>query len=59
MVKYLPFNAASAVVERANLAGASAPAALPADQATLVTIGWLVGALLLVAGATERAEIGS
>ena len=59
VVKYLPFNAASAVVERANLAGASAPAALPADQATLVTIGWLVGALLLVAGATERAEIGS
>ncbi|MGZ6313931.1 MAG: hypothetical protein ACXWO7_10775, partial [Candidatus Limnocylindrales bacterium] len=59
VVKYLPFNAASAVVARANLAGARAPAALPPDQATLVTGAWLVGALLLVAGATERAEIGS
>ncbi|HEY7942589.1 MAG TPA: hypothetical protein VID25_11630 [Candidatus Limnocylindrales bacterium] len=59
VVKYLPFNAASAVVARANLAGAGAPAALPPDQATLVTIAWLLGALLLVAGATERAEIGS
>ncbi len=59
VVKFLPFNAASAVVARANLAGAGAPAALPPDQATLVTIAWLVAALLLVAGATERAEIGS
>ncbi len=59
VVKFLPFNAASAVVARANLAGAAAPAALTPDQATLVTIAWLVAALLLVAGATERAEIGS
>lgn len=59
VVKYLPFNAASAVVERANLAAGAAPAALPPDQATVVTIIWLAAAALLVAGATERAEIGS
>jgi len=59
VVKYLPFNAASAVVERANLAAGGSPAALPPDQATLVTAIWLVAALALVAGATERAEIGS
>jgi ABC-2 type transport system permease protein len=58
VVKFLPFNAASAVVARANLAAAG-PAALPPDQATLVTIAWLVAAMLLVAGATERAAIGS
>ncbi|MFI5261159.1 MAG: hypothetical protein ACHQZR_01235 [Candidatus Limnocylindrales bacterium] len=58
VVKFLPFNAASAVVTRANLSGVS-PDALPTDQATVVTVFWFVAALLLVAAATERAEIGS
>ena len=59
VVQYLPFNAASGVLPRANLAGAGAPAVLPPDQATVVTALWLVAAVLLVAVATERAENGS
>ena len=60
VVKYLPFNAASAVV------AAGQPGRRPVrrrpcrpTRPTLVTILWLVGAMLLVAVATERAEIGS
>lgn len=58
VVKFLPFNAASGVLARANL-GTGAPAVLPPDQATVVTALWLIGAVLLVALATERAEIAS
>ncbi|MGZ6378609.1 MAG: hypothetical protein ACXWO2_08675 [Candidatus Limnocylindrales bacterium] len=56
LIKYFPFNAAAAVVTRPSIEGVSV-AVLPPNEALLVTAIWLVGAVLLVVGATERAEI--
>lgn len=56
VIKYFPFNAASAVVPRASIQGVST-ATLPPNEALVVTVLWLLGALALVIVATERAEI--
>jgi len=63
IVKYLPFNAASAVVERSGQGGgfgggggAGLPRLEPETALIVVTV-WLVGALLVSALFTERAEI--
>ena len=59
IVKYLPFNAANAVIQRASTGGGGGIAhPLPPDQAVIVVILWLVGALVVAALFTERAEIG-
>jgi ABC-type transport system involved in multi-copper enzyme maturation permease subunit len=59
IVKYLPFHAASAVVSTsaATTEGAAAVARLDPNTALLVVIAWLVGALVVMALYTERAEI--
>jgi ABC-2 type transport system permease protein len=61
VVKYLPFNAASAVVGTTGGGGfggggASLPRLEP-DVAMLIVVAWLVGALVVTALFTERAEI--
>jgi len=59
IVKYLPFNAANAVIARTSTGGGGGIAhPLPPDQAVVVVILWLVGALVVAALFTERAEIG-
>ena len=62
IVKYMPFNAASAVVA-ASTSGDSAfggglAARLEPDTALVVVIAWLVGALVVSGLVTERADIG-
>lgn len=65
VVKYLPFNAANAIVTTPGEGGFSGGGggggpdvvSLPADQALLVVIAWLVGAILVATLFTERAEI--
>lgn len=59
VVKYLPFNAASAVLSGAGGfgAGEELTAVLEPDVALLVVAGWLLGSLLVAALFTERAEI--
>jgi ABC-2 type transport system permease protein len=61
VVKYLPFNAASAVVEVSGNAGGGGGAAIvsPLDPnaALLIVAGWLIGALVVTSVFTERAEI--
>jgi ABC-2 type transport system permease protein len=64
VVKYLPFNAANAIVTTPGEGGFSGGggggpvgASLPPDQALLVVIAWLVGALVVSTLFTERAEI--
>lgn len=59
IVKYMPFNAASAVVARSSAAaGGGGPVTrLDPDVALLVVAAWLVGALVVTALFTERAEI--
>jgi hypothetical protein len=59
IVKYLPFNAATAVVATSGAAGpggASLPRLEP-NVALLVVTAWLVGALVVTTLFTERAEI--
>jgi hypothetical protein len=56
VIKYFPFNAAAAVIARASIEGVST-ATLPPNEALVVTVLWLLGALALVVIATERAEI--
>jgi hypothetical protein len=60
IVKYMPFNAAQAVVSTAGIAGSQAAAvrALDPNTALVVVVAWLIGALLVSALLTERAEIG-
>jgi ABC-2 type transport system permease protein len=60
VVKYLPFDAAGAVVAVSGegFGGAEATVArLDPNVALLVVVAWLVGALLVTAVFTERAEI--
>jgi ABC-2 type transport system permease protein len=60
VVKYLPFNAASAVVETSASAGNGAARLverLDPNSALIVVTLWLVGALVVTALFTERAEI--
>ena len=61
IVKYLPFNAANAVVEVAGGPGGGGGGGivtrLEPDVALLVVIAWLVGALAVATVFTERAEI--
>jgi hypothetical protein len=61
IVKYLPFNAANAVIPRAagtaGGGGGGIANPLSPDTALVVVIAWLVGALVVAALFTERAEI--
>jgi hypothetical protein len=59
IVKYGPFNAASAVVATSGGGGfgGGAPPRLEPDTALIVVVVWLIGALLVTALFTERAEI--
>jgi hypothetical protein len=59
IVKYLPFNAASAVVEVAGPGGGGGGpiTRLEPEVALVVVIAWLVGALAVATIFTERAEI--
>jgi len=62
IVKYFPFNAANAVVATSggfggNGDGAAAFARLDPNAALAVVLAWLVGALIVSALFTERAEI--
>ena len=60
IVKYGPFNAASAVVatgDGGGFGGGSPPPTLTPDTALIVVAAWLIGALLVTALFTERAEI--
>jgi len=61
VVKYLPFNAANAVVAVSNGGGfgggGAAQPRLEPDTALLVVVAWLIGALIVAAVFTERAEI--
>ncbi|HEY5520493.1 MAG TPA: hypothetical protein VIK08_07540 [Candidatus Limnocylindrales bacterium] len=61
IVKYLPFSVATASVNTGNSPGGGfggrAVAALDANTALLLVVVWLVGALVVAALYTERAEI--
>jgi ABC-type transport system involved in multi-copper enzyme maturation permease subunit len=64
IVKYLPFNAASAVVATSGgfgggggNGGGAALAQLEPNTALVVVLAWLIGALAVTAIFTERAEI--
>jgi hypothetical protein len=60
IVKYLPFSVANAsLVTGSSTAGAFAGGAsgLPADQAQVLVFAWLVGALIVAALFSDRAEI--
>lgn len=58
VVKYLPFDAATAVLATPNLGGGGPVVqALEPNLALLVVGAWLLGALLVAALFTERAEI--
>jgi hypothetical protein len=61
VIKYAPFNAASAVIVsngNGGFGGGAAQAArLAPDAAVVVVVIWLIGALLIASIVTERAEI--
>jgi hypothetical protein len=59
IVKYFPFNAAQAVVATSGggFGGGAPPPQLEPNTALAVVTAWLVGALLVTAVFTERAEI--
>jgi len=60
IVKYLPFSVANAsLVTGTNTVGmfSGGASALPADQAQVLVIAWLVGALVVAAIFSDRAEI--
>jgi ABC-2 type transport system permease protein len=59
-VKYLPFNAANAVIARTPGTGAGGGGIaqpLAPDTAVLVVAAWLIGSLIVAAVVAERAEI--
>ena len=61
IVKYMPFNAANAVVVTGTNGGGfngGGVARLQPDVALLVVVAWLVGALVVSSLVTERADIG-
>ncbi len=61
IIKFLPFNAANAVIETANGGGGfggGTIARLDPGAAIVVVVAWLVGAMVVAAVATERADIG-
>ena len=58
IVKYLPFNAANALVAGGSAEGGGIVRSLPADTALLVVLAWLLASLVVAALVTERAEIG-
>ncbi len=58
IVKYLPFDLASAAVGGGEAFGAPPdPSALPADTALVLITVWLIGSLVVAMGFTDRAEI--
>ena len=62
IVKYLPFNAANAVVARSSVGGGSDGGGgiahpLSPDTALIVVAAWLIGSLIVAAVVAERAEI--
>jgi hypothetical protein len=63
IVKYAPFNAATAVIRSSggggfNTGGGEAAARLSPELAIVVVLAWLIGALAVACVVTERAEIG-
>jgi ABC-2 type transport system permease protein len=58
VIRYLPFNAATAVVGAAPGGGGSTVSSLEPNTALVVVLAWLVGALVVSALFTERADIG-
>ena len=58
-MKYLPFHLANAAVAsgEGGLGRGQAAPALPADQALALVTVWLIGALVVAAVFSERAEI--
>ncbi len=59
IVKYLPFQAASAVVAVGeNVSSQQIVRSLEPNTALIVVAAWLIGALLVASLVTERAEIG-
>ena len=60
IIKFLPFNAASAVIETTGGGGfgGGTIARLDPGAAIVVVVAWLVGAMVVAAVATERADIG-
>jgi ABC-type transport system involved in multi-copper enzyme maturation permease subunit len=60
IVKYLPFDAANAVINTSRLGsngGAQAARSLSPETALIVVAAWLIGSLIVTALFTERAEI--
>lgn len=60
VIKYMPFNAAGAVVAVSDAGfggGGGVLTQLPPNEALLVVFAWLVGSLLVTSLFTERAEI--
>ncbi len=59
IVKYLPFNAATAVISTTvGDQGGGVVSRLDPNAALLVVVVWLVGALVVSSAITERADIG-
>jgi hypothetical protein len=62
VVKYLPFNVASAVVASTGngggFGGGATAARLEPDMALVMAVIWLVGALIVSSAVTEQADIG-
>jgi ABC-2 type transport system permease protein len=57
IVKYMPFSVASAAVSTGSTGAEAAARALPADQALVLVVVWLVGSLVVAAVFSNRAEI--
>lgn len=61
IVKYLPFNVASAAVDTGDTGGGgfggNDVASLPPDTALLIVVAWLVAGVVVASLFTERAEI--
>src|SRR5207253_5762265 len=62
IVKYLPFNVASAVIASSGngggFGGGATAARLDPNMALVMAVIWLVGALVVAGAVTERADIG-
>ncbi|MGI8927842.1 MAG: hypothetical protein ACR2H0_00045 [Candidatus Limnocylindrales bacterium] len=57
IVRYLPFQLASAALGSGSFGEPPSPSDVPPDMAILLLLVWLVGSLVVAAGFAERAEI--